>query len=54
MVDLLFDRFGFDQTNKAVANSTYAKQLNPNKINRRSATQLTLPLKLMFSASVRV
>ena len=54
MLDLLFDQFGFDQTNKAVANTTYAKQLNPNKINRRSAIQLTLPLKLMFSASVHV
>ena len=31
--DLLFDRFGFDQTCKAVANSAKSKQLNPkNKI----------------------
>ena len=30
--DLLFDWFGFDQTSKAVANSTKARQLNPNKI----------------------
>ena len=34
MADLLFK---FDQTSKAVANSTLAKQLNLNKINRRSA-----------------
>ena len=40
MAVLLFDRFGFDQTSKAVANSTSAKQpKNPNKINRRSAVQ---------------
>ena len=35
--DLLIDWFGFDQSSKA--NSTQAKQLNPNKINRRSAVQ---------------
>ena len=35
--DLLFDWFGFNQTSTTVANSTYAKQLNPNKINTRSA-----------------
>ena len=39
MAGLLFDWFGFNQPNKSVANSTYAKQLNPNKINRRSDVQ---------------
>ena len=39
MADFLFDWFGFDQTSKAVANLTKAKQLNPKKINRRSAVQ---------------
>ena len=34
MADLLFDWFGFDQTSKADAYSTKAKQLNPNKIYR--------------------
>ena len=29
--DILFDWFGFDQTSKYVANTTYAKQLNPKK-----------------------
>ena len=38
MIDLLFDRFGFDQTSKTVVNSTKAKQLNPDK-NRRSVVQ---------------
>ena len=42
MSDLLFDWFRFDQTSKAVANSTIAKQLNPNKTKRRS-------LKLVYS-----
>ena len=37
--DLLLDWFGFDQTSKAVANSTKAKQLNLKKINQRSAIQ---------------
>ena len=37
--DFQFDWFGFDQKRKTVANSTYAKLLNPNKINRRSAIQ---------------
>ena len=32
--DLLFDWFGFDQTSKADANSTKAKQLIPNKKTR--------------------
>ena len=32
--DIMFDCFGFDQTSKAVANSTEVKQLNPSKINR--------------------
>ena len=41
----LCDSFGFEQTSKTVSNSTLAKQLNPNKINRRSA------LKLAFSGS---
>ena len=39
MTDLQFDWFGCNQTSKADANSTQAKQLNPNKINRRSAEQ---------------
>ena len=39
MADLLFDWFGFDQTSKADSNSTQAKQLNPNKISKRSAVQ---------------
>ena len=30
-----FDWFGFDHATKAAANSTLAKHLNPNKINRR-------------------
>ena len=34
MADLLFDWFGFDQTSKAVGNSSQAKQPNPIKINR--------------------
>ena len=38
-LSLLFDWLGFDQTSKAAANSTYAKQLNPNEINKRSAVQ---------------
>ena len=36
-VDFLFEWFGFDPTSKAVTNSTWAKQQNPNKISRRSA-----------------
>ena len=40
--DLLFDWFGFDQTSKADANSTKAKQLKPNKIYKRSAIQCSL------------
>ena len=43
MADLLFDWFGFNQTSKAYQNSTKAKQLNPNKINRRSAVQWVIP-----------
>ena len=34
--DLQFDWYGFDPTCKTVFHSTYAKQLNPNKIDRRS------------------
>ena len=34
--DLLIDWFGFEQTSKAVVNSTKANHQNPNKINRRS------------------
>ena len=30
MADLLFIWFGIDQTSKAVANSKYAKQVNPS------------------------
>ena len=41
--ELLFDLFGFDQTSKTVIHSTLAKQLNPNKINRRSAIHLHSP-----------
>ena len=37
--DLLFDWFGFIQTSKADGESTEAKQLNPNKINRSSDAQ---------------
>ena len=37
MADLLFDWFGYDQTSKTVVLSTKAKQVNPYKINRRSA-----------------
>ena len=37
--DLLFDWFGFNQTSKTVVHSTWAKQLNPNKITRRSVVQ---------------
>ena len=29
--DPLFDEFVFNQTGKSIVNSTYAKQLNPNK-----------------------
>ena len=36
---LLFDRFGLDQTSKTLVHATHAKQLNTNKINRRSAVQ---------------
>ena len=39
MADLLFDQFEFDQKIKSVANLTYAKQLNPIKINMGSAVQ---------------
>ena len=39
MADLLIDWFGFDKTTTAVVHSTIAKQLNPNKQNRRSAVQ---------------
>ena len=45
MADLLFECFGFNQTIKADANSTEAKQLNPN-INSHI---VILPLKLVFS-----
>ena len=41
--DLLFDCFVLDQTSKADANSTQAKQLKPNKINR-SAVKVYYPL----------
>ena len=34
-----YDWFGFEQTSKSVAYSTCAKQLNPNKINRRRRVQ---------------
>ena len=37
--DFLFDWFGFNQPSKFVANSTKAKELNPNIINRRSDVQ---------------
>ena len=37
--DFLIDWFGFDQTSKAFATSTKAKQLNPKKINMMSAEQ---------------
>ena len=37
MSELLFDGFGFDQTSKTVLYSSKGKQLNPNKMNRRSA-----------------
>ena len=48
--DLLFDWFGFNHTSKAYANSTLSKQLNPNKINRRSAVPtVILPQKLVLS-----
>ena len=39
MADILFGWFGFNQTSKADDNSTEAKQLNFNKINRRPAIQ---------------
>ena len=39
MADLLFDWFVFDQTCKYLSKSTKAKQLNPNRSNRRSAIQ---------------
>ena len=42
--DLLFEWFGFDQRSKTVVNSTKGKQLNPNKINRRSVAQCYFPL----------
>ena len=35
MTDLLFDWFGIDQTSTTDTNSTWAKQMNSNKINRR-------------------
>ena len=37
LADLLFDWFGFDLTCKSLSNWTKAKQLNPNRSNRRSA-----------------
>ena len=37
MADLLFDWLEFDQTSETVLHSTKAKQLNPNKLNKRSA-----------------
>ena len=37
--DFLIEWIGFDQTGKAYAYSTKAHQLNPNKINWRSAVQ---------------
>ena len=49
--DLLF---GVNQTNKADANSTWVKQLNPNKIKRRSAVQWYFPLSWVFSGSPTV
>ena len=42
--DLLFDSFRLDQTSKSVLDSTYAKQLNPNKYYRRLAMQCYFPL----------
>ena len=36
---LLFDWFEFNQTSKYVTNSALVKQLNVNKINRRSIVQ---------------
>ena len=36
---LLFDWFGFGRTSKSVVNLAFAKQLNPNQSNRRSALQ---------------
>ena len=49
--DLQFDWCGFDKTTKTDANSTKAKQLNPNKMNRRpSSCTVILPLKFVFSA----
>ena len=44
MNDLLFNWFGFDQMSRTVVHSTLANQLNPNKINRRSAKQWYFPL----------
>ena len=35
MADLLFDWLEFDQTSETVLHSTKAKQLNPNKLNKR-------------------
>ena len=37
--DLLFYRFEFDQSGKTAVHSAKAKQLNPNKIKKRSAIQ---------------
>ena len=48
--DLLLDWFGFDQTSKAVANSTRAKLLNPKK--QEVSRTVIRPIKLAFSGQV--
>ena len=50
MADLLFDRFGFDQTSKAIVHSTKPKHLNTNKRNRWPAVlQWFFPLQSEYS-----
>ena len=52
MADLLFDWFGLDQTRKAVANSTIAKLLSPNK-QEISRTVILPPLwRVFFGTSI--
>ena len=44
MADIFFDWFGFEQICKSLSNSTQAKQLNPNRSNRRPAIEWYFPL----------
>ena len=51
--DLLLDSFGFEQTSKAVVHSTKAKQLNPNKQNRRYRYSDTFPYEVSEYSLIR-